>query len=63
MCLPDTEGHYLCKRHNATSLDVVPFDEHPVIPPYASLNEHTDSVIRVETRQILCLMSNVLIVA
>ena len=43
MCLPDTEGHYLCKRHNATSLDVVPFDVHPVIPLNASLNEHTDS--------------------
>ena len=43
MCLPNTEGHYLCKRHNATSLDVVPFDVHPVIPLNASLNEHTYS--------------------
>ena len=37
--LPNTEGEFLCKRHNATSLDV-----HPVnAPRNASLNEHTDS--------------------
>ncbi|KAL5502350.1 hypothetical protein EMCRGX_G009105 [Ephydatia muelleri] len=39
MCPPDTEGHFLCKRHNVPRLDVVPFDVHLS----ASLNEHTDS--------------------
>ena len=30
---------FFCKRHDVTSLDVVPFDVHPC----ASLNKHTDS--------------------
>ena len=30
---------FFCKRHDVTSLDVVPFDVHPS----ASLNKHTDS--------------------
>ena len=42
MWLPDTEGQ-LCKHHNATSIDVVPFDVHPINLPNASLNEYTDS--------------------
>ena len=42
-CLPGSEEQFLWKCHNATSLDVVPLDVHPVNLPNASLNEQTHS--------------------
>ena len=39
MCLPTIEERFL--RHNATSVDAVPFDVHPIFPMHRRMNTQT----------------------